>query len=145
MAKAVPSWVWRPASKIRGVIFRPIVQGILGFVSTIIGGILMFGRGSSPGLDMGPTAVWGVEDVFLYIGTSIVNLAVWAVTSVVDALLGVNAALLPVDPGPLTGLVLYVMVAIEIGLIVEGLLRLAPALLSAIPGLSGVKTLLFGG
>lgn len=147
---SIPSWVFKIGSLgglrslIRGVIFRPIVKGIVGVASSFISAILLLGRGSDIGLEP-QHAVWGIEDVFLFFAGIAVDLGTWAITTFFDVLISLNWAIVPATPGPIDGFVVYAFLSVELIVLGELARRGFRALLDSLPVASGLDDLLFGG
>jgi hypothetical protein len=143
----LPSWL--PGSRsgflalVRGAVFRPIVKTVLGVAATAYGAILTLFQGSAPGFSRDET-MWGLADLFPAIASYGIDLVEWVYGAYVDVGLLIAGAITPSAPGPVDGLVLLVVVAIEGAVTVFVLIRGTRAIADAIPGLAGVETFLFG-
>ncbi len=138
----VPAWVWNPAATIRGVIFRPIVEGILGIALTLIGLIMTLFRGSEPGFSR-DEQVWGLADIPGMAVDFGLDVTTWTITTLFDVLIDVNRSLVPAAPSIIDVAVIYVLVILELVILGELAIRLFRAVLDAIPVASGVETFLW--
>jgi len=145
-----PDW-WENASKVltspaafvRGVIVRPIIRTILSIATTLIGGILVLGRGTQPGYDPNEK-VWGLADILPAVADILTNLLAFLVMSYYDVALWVVQNIIPQMPGPIDGLIVTIVIVIELVLTFEILVRLTRGIMDGLPVLSGVETFLFG-
>lgn len=147
---SVPGWVptsqpeilESPAAFIRGVIVRPIIRTILSIATTLIGGILVLGRGTEPGYDPNEK-VWGLADILPAVADILTDLIAFIIMSYYTTALWVVQNIIPQMPGPIDGLIVTIVIVIELVLTFEILVRLARGVMDGIPALSGVETFLF--
>lgn len=150
-----PLPTWLPATKpdwwgakslaafVRGIIVRPIIRTILSIATTLIGGILVVGRGTQPGYDPNE-AVWGLADILPAVADLLTDLLAFLIMSYYDVALWVVQNIVPQAPGPIDGLIVTIVIVVELVLTFEILVRLTRGIMDGIPVLSGVETFLFG-
>ncbi|QZX98728.1 hypothetical protein [Halobaculum rubrum] len=131
------------ASLVRSVVFRPIVKTIIGIAATVYGAILTLFQGSAPGFSR-DESVWGLADLFPAIASYALDLVEYVYGAYVDVGLFVASAITPSVPGPIDGLILLVVFAVEAVVTMFLIVRGTRAVADAIPGLSGIETFIFG-
>ncbi|MFC6785414.1 hypothetical protein ACFQFH_05655 [Halobaculum halobium] len=143
----LPSWL--PSSRsgflalVRGAVFRPIVKTILGIAATAYGAVLTLFQGSEPGFSR-EESVWGLADLLPALASYGLDLIEFVYGAYVDVGLFIAGAITPSVSGPVDGLILLVVFAVEAVVTVFVLIRGTRAIADAIPGVSGVETFLFG-
>jgi len=130
-----------PGTFIREIIYGELVLGILRLASPLIDALLIVVIGESVGYN--EHGVWGIEDVILFVPITLYDVSLWSVTSLYDALLAVNRAIIPLESGLVYGVFVYGFLIVEFVIVAELSRRLLRAVLDSVPILSGVETFLF--
>ncbi len=132
-----------PRAFIRGVVFRPIVRAALAAAAAVISAILVVFRGSSPGFGW-DEQVWGLADLPVLAGEWLFGLVIWVVSTAFTTLMEINRQLVPTIPGPLDGLLLWILLALEVTVLSHLLVRGIRAAADSVPIAASIETFIFG-
>jgi len=132
-----------PRAFIRGVVFRPLVRTVLAAGATVISAITVVFRGSSPGFGW-DEEVWGLADLPVLAAEWIFDLVIWVISTAFTTLMEINRELVPTIPGPLDGLLLWVLLVLEVTVLSHLLVRGLRALADSVPVAASIETFIFG-